>query len=153
MIPNLATGESLAQDAINNAGPLGIKYIIFNHRVWNPRQGWHPYTSTSNPHTDHVHITFNDSPGTGSPGGDIPAGGSVSTPTQGISFVSDVDNDCAWGIRGTCVASKVAVRVGLGGGIVLVGGGIVILGLVMLIAYGLDKNDTVRAALKVGAVL
>jgi hypothetical protein len=34
-----------------------------------------------------------------------------------------------------------------------VGGGIVILGLVMLIAYGLDKNDTVRAALKVGAVL
>ncbi|MGW5363062.1 hypothetical protein [Actinopolymorpha pittospori] len=39
---------------------LGVMYVIWNHRMWrayNPR-GWRLYTG-SNPHVDHVHISFN----------------------------------------------------------------------------------------------
>lgn len=36
---------------------LGIMYFIWNHRIWSPWYGWHPY-SGSNPHTDHVHFSF-----------------------------------------------------------------------------------------------
>jgi hypothetical protein len=38
---------------------LGVMYVIWNHRMWrayNPR-GWRLYTG-SNPHVDHVHISF-----------------------------------------------------------------------------------------------
>lgn len=140
MIPDLATGESLAQDAINNAGPLGIKYIIFNHRVWNPQQGWHPYTSTSNPHTDHVHITFNDTPGTGAPGGSIPAGGSVDSGViQGVALTGQAAANCAWQVYGTCLLSKTAARQIFGGLTILLGTGVIVAGMVLLTANSLKK--------------
>ncbi len=65
-IPNgSATGQRMADYAAANASALGVKYIIWNRRSWNPQRGtWAPYTG-SNPHTDHVHITFNSTPGTG----------------------------------------------------------------------------------------
>ena len=54
-----ATGDALAAYAIANASRLGVKYIIWNRKTWNStRRTWVPYTSTDNPHTDHVHITF-----------------------------------------------------------------------------------------------
>jgi hypothetical protein len=36
------------------------KYIIYNKKIWNPSisDEWRPYTG-SNPHTDHVHASFN----------------------------------------------------------------------------------------------
>jgi hypothetical protein len=39
---------------------LGIQYVIWNHRIWgaySASAGWRRYTG-SNPHTDHVHISF-----------------------------------------------------------------------------------------------
>jgi hypothetical protein len=39
---------------------FGIMYIIWNHKIWRayrPNEGWQPYTG-SNPHTDHIHISF-----------------------------------------------------------------------------------------------
>ena len=143
MIPNLAVGQSLAQDAINNAGPLGVKYIIFNHRVWNPRQGWHPYTSTSNPHTDHVHITFNDQPGTGGAGGTVPAGGAVTGVIQGVALQ---DNTCAWHVGPTCVLSKTATRQLLGAMVIVTGAVIGVVGLVLLVGYGIMHSDTAKEA-------
>lgn len=70
MISNLPNGrqvgDSLAAYAIQNARALSVKYIIWYRRAWNStRQTWEPYTSTPNPHTDHVHITFLATPGTG----------------------------------------------------------------------------------------
>lgn len=60
-----AKGDALAADLIANAGAYGVKYIIWYRRVW--RNGaWSPYTSTTNPHTDHVHVSFNAAPGSGS---------------------------------------------------------------------------------------
>ncbi len=40
---------------------FGVQRIIFNHRIWDPVQGWHPYGcdvagSPKNHHTDHIHI-------------------------------------------------------------------------------------------------
>jgi len=140
MIPNLSTGQALANYAVANASALNIKYIIFNHRVWNPRQGWHPYTSTSNPHTDHVHITFNDSPGT------LNAGPAVGT---AISTAGNADEkvspQCAWAVKlpvaGTsCLATKVGIRMVFSIGITGAGVVVSLVGLVLLVKYGMGKS-------------
>jgi hypothetical protein len=56
-----AKGDALAAYAIEHADELGIKYIVWNRRSWNAKRGtWQTYTGSTNPHTDHVHITFND---------------------------------------------------------------------------------------------
>jgi hypothetical protein len=148
MIPNLTVGAALAQDAIDNAQALGVKYIIFNHRVWNPRQGWHPYTSTSNPHTDHVHITFNDTPGTGVATGGI-SGSAGTTPVEG-SATSAVDTaTCAWKFKfpvagDTCILSKTQARTLFA--MVIIGGSIAVtgVGVWLLLKYGLENTRTGR---------
>jgi len=59
MISSTAVGDALAGFAIKNARILGVKYIVWNRRSWNPERGtWQAYTATTNPHTDHVHISF-----------------------------------------------------------------------------------------------
>jgi hypothetical protein len=152
MVPDTATGDSLAADAIVNARPLGIKYIIWNRRSWNPQRGtWVPYTSTSNPHTDHVHITFNDSPGTGVPGGAIPVG----LGTTGGN--STTDDTCAWSfglpspvpgvtVTSNCILSKVQVRAIVGVGFI---GGALVVGLVasvVMVAFALKSSGAQDAA-------
>lgn len=54
-----AVGDQLAQYVIDNAARLKVEYMIWNRRSWNPTRGtWVPYSDTSNPHTDHVHVKF-----------------------------------------------------------------------------------------------
>lgn len=69
MVSNLsggkAVGDALAAYVVQNAKALGVKYVIWYRQVWNANDGWHPYTSTSNPHTDHVHVTWYATPGSG----------------------------------------------------------------------------------------
>jgi hypothetical protein len=51
-------GEMIAQWTLTNAQRLRVKYIIWNHRYNGlDGKGWVPYTGT-NPHTNHVHISF-----------------------------------------------------------------------------------------------
>ncbi len=52
-------GDELFMWAIVNAANIGAQEIIWNHEIWTPSQGLHPYTG-ENPHTDHVHIGQND---------------------------------------------------------------------------------------------
>jgi hypothetical protein len=52
-----ALGSSIANDFISQAGSRGVTYVIFNHQIWTPSQGWHAYHGP-NPHTDHVHVSF-----------------------------------------------------------------------------------------------
>lgn len=55
------SGQALADYAVANHVRLKVHYVIWNHRVWNTDRiadGWHPYTDTPNPHTDHVHVSF-----------------------------------------------------------------------------------------------
>jgi hypothetical protein len=57
------TGTPLAEYARENANTLGVSYIVWNRQIWSKKraaEGWRPYTGTSNPHTDHVHISFDE---------------------------------------------------------------------------------------------
>ncbi|NUP11825.1 MAG: hypothetical protein HOW73_37735 [Polyangiaceae bacterium] len=50
-----ADGDTIAARAL--ADP-NVKYVIWNHRIYNKaRPGWRPYHG-SNPHTKHVHVSF-----------------------------------------------------------------------------------------------
>jgi hypothetical protein len=55
------TGSALATYVVANYQRLNVYYVIWNRQVWNVTRindGWHKYTGT-NPHTDHVHVSFN----------------------------------------------------------------------------------------------
>lgn len=140
MIKSKSQGQAVADYAVANYQSLGVKYVIWNHQVWNPRQGWHPYTSTSNPHTDHVHVTFNDQPGTGTT-----LVGST-TPTLNASY--DVTT-CAWTVKfpvagNTCLISNPQARV-LAGMICITAGVIMALtGAVLITIYGLDRSGAAK---------
>lgn len=55
---DMKKGTALANDIIKNYKQWNVKYVIWNHYIWNPRQGWHRYHGPR-PHTDHVHVSFN----------------------------------------------------------------------------------------------
>ena len=143
MTPNKAAGDALANYAVTNASALGVKYIIWYHQYWDPQTGWVPYTQTTNPHTDHVHITFLDQPAafTATPPG---SGGGTAVLTAAV------DDLCAFhitfpsvvGIGGgpTCLLTKTQARAILGG--IMLASGVVIgvIGVVVLLAYGLGQT-------------
>lgn len=55
-----AHGDAIAAQAVADfqAGRGGVKYVIWNRRIWSDSSpGGRPYTGRS-PHTDHVHISF-----------------------------------------------------------------------------------------------
>ena len=62
-----ATGDRLAACALENMGPLGVKYVIWRQRI-NFGEGWKPMEdrggATAN-HFDHVHISFQRGAGGG----------------------------------------------------------------------------------------
>jgi len=59
-IKDPSQGEQIAQKLITEAQDKNIKYIIWNKQIWNPSvsNSWRPY-SGDNPHTSHVHVSFN----------------------------------------------------------------------------------------------
>jgi len=57
MTTDVPLGDAVSEYSIANVDRLGISYLIWNNRDWNPQAGWGPYTGPS-PHTDHVHISF-----------------------------------------------------------------------------------------------
>lgn len=105
------TGDDLSAYIIANANALGVKYIIWNGRSWNTkRDTWEKYKSTSDMHYDHVHVTWNDTPGTGN----------LSPVTTPVGLSSGVDLTKVFGkVNDTAVTVSVAL-LGLG----LVGAGI-----------------------------
>lgn len=58
MTSDYTKGSALAADLVANHKAYRVKYVIWWHRIWQPETGWQPYTGTSNPHTDHVHVSF-----------------------------------------------------------------------------------------------
>jgi hypothetical protein len=106
MISNLsggkAIGDALAAYVLNNMAALGVKYVIWYRRI-NDGSGWRPYSGPSS-HTDHVHVSFNATPGTGTPGGVVPVGnplipdsvekiwGFFKSVDEAITWITDPDN-------------------------------------------------------------
>lgn len=71
MINNLSNGrqigDALAAYVIANAASLGVTYVIWYRRIWSvarASEGWRPYSGDSE-HTDHVHVSFSENPGSG----------------------------------------------------------------------------------------
>lgn len=61
MTSSKSQGDSMATYAKAHARQLGINYIIWWRKIWNIQrdaEGWRNYSGTSNPHTDHVHLSF-----------------------------------------------------------------------------------------------
>lgn len=51
-------GWELAYWLKDHKEELGIWLLIYDHKIWNverDKEGWRPYSGTSNPHTDHIH--------------------------------------------------------------------------------------------------
>jgi hypothetical protein len=56
---DLATGEAVAKKLQTEAGERGVKYIIFNGKIWNPSVSneWRPYDGPDK-HDTHVHVSY-----------------------------------------------------------------------------------------------
>lgn len=59
-------GNWIAAHCIENAKRLGVRWVIFRQRIWNPlKGGWRDMADRGNPtanHMDHVHVLFADTP-------------------------------------------------------------------------------------------
>lgn len=66
-----AKGQKMAEWGQEHAADLGIKYIIWDQKIWSvgrASEGWRPMEdrgSISANHKDHNHISFNPTPGSG----------------------------------------------------------------------------------------
>lgn len=79
MTSNLGVGAAIAQYHIDNSQALAVDYIIHNRRSWNSkRRTWVAYGG-SNPHIDHVHVTYFATAGSGLAGATPLGFGDVTT--------------------------------------------------------------------------
>lgn len=86
--------QNVADWAVQNAAALGVKYVIYNGRIFDVRngKGWTKYTG-SNPHTGHVHISFMPTKPSGPVGGGLPMG--VNTPAN-FKFAQAIAPKYGW---------------------------------------------------------
>jgi hypothetical protein len=58
--PSISDGEAVYQYQIANASRFGIKYVIFNGRIWNAGSGEKAYVPPPGEgnHSDHVHTSY-----------------------------------------------------------------------------------------------
>lgn len=143
MVPNKATGDSIASDLIANAGPYAVKYIVWWHNSWNPKRGtWEKYTSTTNPHTDHVHVSFNDKAGSGTPINVEPIGLPGQNELQALlGIAKDFNAIVQWFTK-----AENWRRIGIGAA----GAALVLIGIVALL--GKNARDTAPVVQVVNAV-
>ena len=63
MITSSGQGDAVANYILANAGAFGIKYVIWQQRIWMPSTGsWKLMEDRGSPtqnHMDHVHISVN----------------------------------------------------------------------------------------------
>ena len=141
MVPDKATGDALANYSVAHYQELGIKYIVWNRQIWTPQKGWHEYTVSPgkpyNPHTDHVHETYNDTPGTGT------------AALTGTPIALTADDTCAWKISGelpviggpnVCLLTKKQVRAQTGGMLMVGGTAVILIGVALLVVMGLGRQ-------------
>lgn len=85
-----ATGDRLAQYLTANAPALGVKYIIWRQRSWNPERGtWKMMPDRGSPtenHMDHVHVSLTGQ-GTGS-AAPLAGADSIGCPGMGAAGVA-----------------------------------------------------------------
>ncbi len=114
MINNISngrdTGDKLSAFVIANYKALGVKYVIWYRRYWDPRQGWKAYSAAaSSPHTDHVHVSFETKPGSGTIEDTKDGTDSTAVPTQ-LGWITDTGN---WARIGYVAFGMVLIFIGI----------------------------------------
>lgn len=86
MVDSIADGDAVASYAWTHRRRLGVKWIVWNHQIRSTSANhpgrWESYSGTANPHTDHNHIFFTDTPHTPPDRADIPADPGAAGPPQ-----------------------------------------------------------------------
>lgn len=143
MTSSKTTGDALAADLIANAGPYSVKYIVWWKKSWNPERGtWSNYTSTTNPHYDHVHVSFKDKAGSGTPSTVTPVGLPGQSELQALLGIArDFNAIVQWFTK-----AENWRRIGIGAG----GVALVLVGVVALL--GKDAKDAAPVVQIVKAV-
>lgn len=136
MTRNKAQGDALVVDLLSNVKGYNVKYIIWYRRIWQDGQ-WTTYTGTSNPHTDHVHVSFL---GTGTVDvSNVNVG--IPNPFDAAGQLLTVFREINDGIKWV-TDSRSWMRIGL----VLGGGMLALIGLLTLFGRSGQVKDTVVAA-------
>lgn len=79
----IANGDAIAEWITQHYRELGVTYVIWRARIWEPDTGWRPYrhpsgaTDHTSLHMDHVHASVHGSSGTGFA---LAAGGGIVIP-------------------------------------------------------------------------
>lgn len=170
-----AKGDRIAAYFVGNAGPLKVKYVMWQQRWWRPGKGWQPvaFKAGDRPgydpnHLRHVHVSFLEevSDGRRLPGPESESEGLpwwVPPPLRFADWVSkqlgdkigEVVDGIGDGVEdavGTITSPLDAVRTLMSSetwmrvGQVVGGGGLVVLGVIVLIVSSLD-SDKAGAAL------
>ncbi len=160
MISSKEQGDQIAQELIGQANTMGLKYLIWNRQTWNPQRGtWERYTSTGNPHTDHVHATFTDSPASDLGSKLAAYAGGGATP-QGLNSDQDFkDSECAMPLKlpkytgigpdfgggKICLLSKVQARVPAATFFFISATVVGLVGVTLLVVYGLKSTSAGNA--------
>jgi hypothetical protein len=91
-----AKGDALSADLIANHSAYAVKYIVWWRRSWNPERGtWVEYKSTSNPHIDHVHVSFKEQAGSGIPTQNVALPGTGAIDDL-VGTFRDLNNTVKW---------------------------------------------------------
>lgn len=134
MTRNKAVGDALAADLIANAGAWNITYIIWWRRIWKRSTGkWEDYSGPS-AHTDHVHVSFGPTAGSGS-------GGVVTVPVGDSALVPDSVENLAGYLRDPAVWRKVGFYIA---GVVLI-----LIGIVIVVMGNASPQNIAKVAKKV----
>lgn len=142
MTRNRAQGDALAADVIANAAGYGVKYVIWWRRIWQNGQ-WKDYHGTSNPHIDHVHVSFNATAGTGDT-----VDNAVPTTPVGNPLVPDAVEGLVAAFKDINSAIAYLTSAGFWRRYATMGVGIVLI-IISLVTWSAAKDVAVTAAKKV----
>lgn len=114
-IPNgTAAGDGLAQYLQENASALGVKYLIWRQRSWNPQRGtWQTMDDRGSPtanHFDHVHVSLTG--GVTGAAGPIPPADAIGCPGLGAAGVAQ---PAAVSVQGWAAPAAGPITSGFGG--------------------------------------
>lgn len=136
-----AVGDAIASYAVANAAGLGVKYVIWQQRIWYPGKDWAAMAARTGDgdvnHLRHVHISFNPT----GPAGGVTGGLLGALPNAAASVVQsvkDLNPLTAWPEQATAVGMKIAA--------VLAGLGLLLIGATRLVAPAVKGavNDTME---------
>lgn len=134
MTRNKAQGDALASDVIANYRQWSVSYVIWWRRQWSPEKGWRSYSGPS-AHTDHVHVSFESTPGSG--GGTATPVGNPLVPDSVENFLNKIQDARVWRNLGYAIAGVVLILMGI---MLISSGGSSVTGSVKTIAKSAVKS-------------